>query len=40
MTAKEIIPLGEIGHDHKPYGEISAFLENYLKKIVRGIMLT
>ena len=38
MTVKEVIPLGEIGFDHK-FCEIGISFENHLKEIVRGILL-
>jgi len=40
MTVKKIIPLGEIGLDHKLRGKIGIFFENHLKEIVRGILFT
>jgi len=40
MTVKEVIPLGEIGFDHKFCEKISISLKNHLKEIVRGILLT
>jgi len=40
MMVKEIIPLGEIGLDHKLCGDIGISFGCYLKEIVRGILLT
>ena len=40
ITVKEIIPLGEIGSDHKLYGEIDISFGCYMEEIVRGILLT
>ena len=40
MTVKEIIPLGEIGLDHKLHGKIGIFFGNHLEEIIRGKLLT
>jgi len=40
LLTKEIIPLGEIGLDHKLRGEIGISFGNHLEEIVRGILFT
>jgi len=40
MKIKEIIPLGEIGLDHKLHAKIGISFGNHLKEIVRSILFT
>jgi len=40
MTVKEIIPLEEIGFDHKFREKIDTAFKCNLKEIVRGVLLT
>jgi len=40
MMVKEIIPLEEIGFDHKFRAKIGTTLECNLEEIVRGVLLT